>query len=298
MIRSILVALSVVWGLSAHAEERPHALVLPTELGGYVPDADDYRLELDVTLEERLRTSGFDVVRPGKLSRADAVCGEESCLRAIAIRRKTSVVVAARMRSDEREITTYHLRVLAFLRDASGGALRSRERDCVQCSQNAVRDQLGAMLSAVIANEPDAVALAPSDAGATDGGTPDGGAMNDGGRPIADERRIPINIRVAEGALGLGAAIGITAVALGAKFLADDGRLTCSLMPPMRQCDTEVRTAGVGVGFLVGGALLAAGAAVGIWAVEVKLVRSAQKKVTLVPSFFPGGGGLSLSGSL
>jgi hypothetical protein len=113
-------------------------------------------------------------------------------------------------------------------------------------------------------------------------------------KPIDAGPRRPPTWRLVLG--GVGVALGAGLVGFGGKFLYDDGRGKCELVPPRRQCREVADTQAPGIGLVVtGGALVIAGGAL---LVHDLVVRKRGQRVALVPLIGPGVVGLSIGGGL
>jgi hypothetical protein len=146
---------------NARADQRRRVIVIPTELGGFFMSRDEYRREVNLALEERLRAAQFVVTARSLLSSTEAQCRGFDCLAHIGEAHGASIVVAGRIVSNQDVTVSYHLHVGLVERVNGQFVSREREGDCHNCTEPQARDQLTTLMSAVIANEPAKVSSLP-----------------------------------------------------------------------------------------------------------------------------------------
>lgn len=157
----VIVLLSLV-SAPGRAEERRRVIVVPTELGGFFTNREQARRDVDLALQERLRTAQFVVPTRSPLSPAEADCREFDCLARIADAHGASIVVAGRVVSNQAVKVSYHLRIRVAEKVNGKVATREREKDCDNCTESQARDMLATLMSAVIANEPEPTPAPPT----------------------------------------------------------------------------------------------------------------------------------------
>ncbi len=156
----VLIMLSLV-ASPTRAEERRRVIVVPTELGGFFTNREQARRDVDLALQERLRTAQFTVPTRSPLSPSEADCREFDCLARIADAHGANIVVAGRLVSNQAVTVSYHLRIRVAEKTNGKIATREREKDCENCTESQARDMLATLMSAVIANEPESAPPVP-----------------------------------------------------------------------------------------------------------------------------------------
>jgi len=264
MMRALLLAAALVAALPAHADEARRAVVLPTQLGGFIPNRTEMRAALDLLVANRLRRVRVAVQTP-TLSAAERQCFDEPCLAALAERHRVDVVVASRLIDDEqRAANAYHVAVRVWVRDEAP-ALRARDQACPLCSEDKATELLATLVAQAYANEappPDAPAAeaAPPAAAPMATKPPDPPASSvvsalaaDFAAPPAPSASTSKRLWILRGsAIGLGAG-WLVALALGSWKAAQDGEVRCD--PDCRRRDTS---AGQAAAFTVSGVALSA----------------------------------------
>jgi hypothetical protein len=265
MMRALLVAAMLAAALSAHAEEARRAIVVPTQLGGFIPNRTEMRAALDVMVANRLRRARVTVQAP-TLSAAEGQCFDGPCLAALAERHRVDVVVASRLIDDEqRAANAYHVAVRVWVRGETP-ALRTRDQACPLCSEDKATELLATLVAQAYANEAPpadapaadaaASAVAPMAATATAAaGAPASSAISalaaDFAAPPAPSPSTSKRLWILRGgAIGLGAG-WLVALALGSWKAAQDGEVRCD--PDCRRRDTS---AGQAAAFTVSGVAL------------------------------------------
>jgi hypothetical protein len=151
-----LLSLSV-FATSVHGkgDERRRTLVVPIDLSGYFFARDQYRREVTLALEERLRAAQFAVLRE-PLTAAEAECREVACLARIADAHNAAIVVAGRLMSTQQVKVSYR-GFVRIVERAAGKTTEARERqvECDNCTESEVRDKMATLMTAAIANEPE-----------------------------------------------------------------------------------------------------------------------------------------------
>jgi hypothetical protein len=257
MIRAAVVVCALVVALPARGDGNRRAIVVPTQLGGFIPNRQEMRAALAVLVSNRLRRVRVDVEAPA-LTAAEKQCQEEACLAEIARRHQVDVVVASRLINDEqRADNAYHIAVRVFVRDETP-ALRAREQVCALCSEDKASELLAMTVAAAYADEPEpvpATTTTTATAAAPDSAPPPVApsvAVAEPAPPLAPApRRSTVPWLLGGGAIGLGAG-GIVALALGGWKASQDGELRCD--PDCRRRDTS---AGQAAAFTVGSVAMA-----------------------------------------
>jgi hypothetical protein len=254
MKRAFIVAVIAVAAVAApaRADEPKRAIVVPTQLGGFIPNRHEVQLAIDVLVANRLRRARVNVVSPSSLSAEEAQCQEDVCLAEIAARRHVDVVVASRLINDEqRNLNAYHIAVRMFVRDELP-AIRVRDKTCTYCSEDKATDMLAVTVAEAYANEPTEAAPAPAAVAAP--APTANSALTPTSRPWLTT---PL---VRYGSLALGAG-GVVALALGGWKASQDGSVTCD--PDCQRRDTS---AGQAAAFTVGSVAIAAAVPLALFA--------------------------------
>lgn len=95
-----------------------------------------------------------------------------------------------------------------------------------------------------------------------------------------------------------GLVVGVPLLAVGATFVAYDGKGTCSLPAGVRQCERRANTLAPGIGLTVAGGLLAVGGAVLLIADALAKPSATTPRVSIVPLISPDALGLGVGGRL
>jgi len=264
----------------------PRALIVPSVLQGR---GAGKVAEWDARIDARLLALGV-VVAPARLSEDELRCAQIDCLERLRQRHGVDLVLRARIDAEPLGVKVRLLMVRA------GEARNSVDQaECAECSVDAAARRLDELIARALGATPGVSAparapLAPD--------VPD----TSGIRPI-DTRPPPAPaarprwLTATEVVLGVVAGGGLVAAGLGARLLYDDGRPACTLAAPATQCPRVYDTLGLGAGLIAAGAVLAAGGAAGIGALEVKFGRGRSARAALAPMLAPGGAvGLSLGG--
>ena len=265
--------------LCVHAEARAdkarHAIVVPTELGGYFLNRDQYRREVNLALEDRLRAAQFSVPTRSPLSASESDCRDLDCLTRIGDMHGADVVVAGRIVNNQQVKVSYRLRVRVVEIINDKPVTREREKDCENCAEPAARDGLATLMTAVLANEPETppngVGTAPvvPSPGPAPGLGPDNSSLT--------RDRLSPKEKVAFRTVGLVVgALGIGLLAQGFVELAHNGDIQTKNGQRYR---VDTTTTGQPLFFTLGATTLLGGGileAIGWWPWRVKVAASAS----------------------
>lgn len=145
-----LLLISILPSL-AHAEPK-RALVLPTQLNGYIPNRAEVQKALSVLIENRLKRVRVDIEPADGLVPDELQCADEKCMSSIADHHGVDLVVASRFINDEqRNLNAYHVWVRLFLH---GEPVRTAEKDCPLCSEDKATDLLAVTVAETLAAPP------------------------------------------------------------------------------------------------------------------------------------------------
>jgi hypothetical protein len=120
----------------AAADERPHALVLPSRVTSKIASPMDVAHKMDARLADVARTSGYALLPP-KFSPEEASCADAECMRVLAESRGAEVIVRADLffaPAASRDV----VQVVLFRRSVPR-SMRTEEQPCTGCDdQHAV----------------------------------------------------------------------------------------------------------------------------------------------------------------
>ncbi len=153
---ALLALVALTRPTTLFAQPARSAIVLPVELAGYWPKRSDWRREYTLALEDRLRTARF-AVRSETFTQAESECHDAACVSGVGMAHGADIAVIARALNDEQRLTSYHLRVVVYEK-GSTPPTREREKTCENCTETQARDMLATLMSATVANEPEATA--------------------------------------------------------------------------------------------------------------------------------------------
>ena len=235
------------------------AYALPTQLGGAIPQRDEWQAEYNLRVKNGLNKALFSVLDAVPLTDTEKLCHDQKCLAAIAETANADVVVASRVFLDEQTPPNYRVSVWMFDR-AKPDAVFTKEKICPNCAEfqsaEALSDVLGEALRP-LAKSPYTI-------------------------DVAQDRNAPKKKWALRGiSIGLGA-LGVTGIILGAVEAADyHDRVGTD-----RVRDTKP---GMITGFVGGGVLLLAGGIVAYfgWHHDHN-----EQKVTVYPTL--NGGAMSV----
>jgi hypothetical protein len=254
----------------ANAQETKRALVLPTQLGGFIPNRKEVQKALDILVENRLRRARVQVLPQTVLSRDEALCSAEACLEEIANAHAVDVVVASHFINDEqRNLNAYHISVRLFVRGEKQPH-RHWEKDCAYCSDDKATDLLALTVAEALAGEPTSKPAAPAT-------TPI--AVHET-RPVAPTESSPqrsLKKPILRGAAIAASVVGVIGLSLGGWKAAQNGEVSCG--PECRRRDTTGEQATF---FTIG--VVAIAAAIPMAIIGWKSDHAPERKVTLLPS--------------
>lgn len=153
------VLLAVCAATAGRADAPRHAVLIPPELGGFYALRDQYRRELVLNLEQRLRAGQVVVTSPSK---GEADCHEFDCMIRLADSFRADLVIDARVVNNMSVKLNYALRVRVVERTGTTPATRERQQSCDNCTEADVRNMLVKLMSATIANEPEPQPATPT----------------------------------------------------------------------------------------------------------------------------------------
>jgi hypothetical protein len=241
-VRSLVIVTMLVVALPAMADETRHAIVVPTQLGGFIPNKAEVQAGIDVLIANRLRRAKVDVMENPPWLQEELTCHEDICLAQIANRHGVEVVVSSSLVNDEQRNNAYHITVRMFVKGESP-SVRERNVTCDYCSEDKATDLLATTVAQAYANEP-----APAAASAA----PPATAVTATAPPPIDNAPTRTQKLLRGGAIVLGVG-GVVALGLGGWKAAQNGDVSCD--PVCRQRDT---TPGMAAAFAVGAVALVA----------------------------------------
>lgn len=242
-VASALVLVLAV-ALPAGADEARHAIVVPTQLGGFIPNKGEVQAGIDVLIANRLRRAKVEVAENPPWLPEELSCHDDICLAQIANRHRVDVVVSSSLVNDEQRNNAYHITVRLFVKGESP-TVRERNVTCDYCSEDKATDLLATTVAQAYANEPAASAAAP-------GATPMDATLTAPPPALVDRTPTTTQKLLRAGSIVL-AVGGLAAIGLGGWKLSQNGVVACD--PICVQRDT---TAGTATGFVVGGVAIAA----------------------------------------
>lgn len=224
----------------AGADEARHAIVVPTQLGGFIPNKQEVQAAIDVLIANRLKRAKVSVMDNPPFLPEEIGCSDDVCLAQIANRHRVEVVVSSSLVNDEQRNNAYHIVVRMFVRGESP-TVRERKQTCDYCSEDKATDLLATTVAHAYANEPE-VAAPPMVASApVIVASPEPSDSPTGGQKA---------LRAGAIILGIG---GVASIALGGWKASQNGSVTCDLVCRQRDSVPAMTTA-----FVVGGVALAA----------------------------------------
>ena len=242
-MRGAALVLALVVTLPSGAQETRHAIVVPTQLGGFIPQKAEVQQAIDVLIANRLKRAKVEVMENPPLLPEEFGCHDDVCLAQIANRHNVEVVVSSSLVNDEKRNNAYHLVAKLFVKGESP-SVRERTQDCDYCSEDKATDMLATMVAQAYANE--AATAAPSSA------PPPSSGVASAPPPAVDVGPTTTQKVLRGGAIVLGVG-GVVAIALGGWKASQNGEVSCA--PVCTQRDT---TAGMATAFAVGGVAIAA----------------------------------------
>src|SRR5262245_18018276 len=119
LVATLLVAATLVGARSAQAQPaapETHTLVLPTAIGGWIPNRSDWQREFDARMLTALRQFERTRVQAPGLTTEDLACRDATCAKALAQRFEVDEVTGSRVVADLATPPSYHLTVWRYLR--------------------------------------------------------------------------------------------------------------------------------------------------------------------------------------
>jgi hypothetical protein len=225
------------------ADETRHAIVVPTQLGGFIPNKTEVQSGIDVLVANRLRRAKVEVLENPPWLPEELACQEDVCLAQIGNRHNVEIVVASSLINDEQRNNAYHIVVRMFVKGESP-SVRERSVTCDYCSEDKATDLLATTVAQAYANQPapDGNSASPADSKTL---APSFGAPSDTG-PTTRQKVLRAGAIV----LFVGGAV---AIALGGWKAAQNGEISCDPF-----CQKRDTTAGTATAFAVGGAAIVA----------------------------------------
>jgi hypothetical protein len=247
-----LLLLSMLLSAPALADETRHALVVPTQLGGFIPNKMQVQQGIDVLIGNRLRRAKVDVTDNPPFLPEEITCHDDVCLAQIANRHGVEVVVSSRLVNDEKRNNAYHIDVRMFVRGESP-SVRARTVTCDYCSEDKATDILATTVAQAYANEPSPAEVSPN--------SPPPPVVTPAPLPQpSDDGAATKKKALIGGAVALGAG-GAVAIGLGAWKLTQNGEVQCDPI-----CQQRNTTAGTVTAFVVGGVAIAGAITLGVLA--------------------------------
>jgi hypothetical protein len=234
---------ALVVALPALADETRHAIVVPTQLGGFIPNKAEVQQGIDVLIANRLRRAKVEVLENPPWLPEELACHEDICLAQIANRHNVEVVVSSSLVNDEQRNNAYHISVHMFVKGESP-SVRDRDVTCDYCSEDKATDLLATTVAQAYANE--ATPAVPAPAAAATGATLATTAPASDMAPSTGQKLLRGGAIV----LFVGGAVTI---GLGGWKASENGSVTCD--PICKQRDT---TAGMATAFAIGAVALVA----------------------------------------
>jgi hypothetical protein len=249
--RLALAILAMLTTARALADGPKKALVLKTQLGGFIPDRELMQKTCDYVLRTRLERQQLEVLPAWKVFSADEQkCFDEACMRSLATEGRADVVVAAKVYSVGQQGNSFKVTSTVYVRDRTP-TTTVITKECTFCSDDQVQTMVGA--TALEALEAKPSAAPPPD------------------RPPLVSERPPIDpkhraLLYAVGGVGIATTVA-GAVVLGVKVGQLHDPSCSSSLPADRTCPYRLDTtpgigagaavAAVGVGVAITGFVLA-----------------------------------------
>jgi len=254
-----LVVPVMLAALDARADETRRAIVLPTQLGGFIPNRQEVQKAIEVLIENRLRRVRYAVASAEALSPDELHCNEDACLATIGAKHGADVVVATRLINDEQKANAYHLFVRMFVRGDK--PLRSRAKDCPYCSENKATETLAVMVAKTLAGEPEEATppIAPQQP------------------PKTPEQSVSTTKKALRGTSIASAVAGVVLMSVGGWKASQNGEVICD--PECKQRDTTPAQATL---FTLGTALVVAAIPMAVFG--WKSSAGVERKVSVLPA--------------
>lgn len=153
-------------GSAAQAQTNVPVLVMPTQLGGVVPDRAGWQREFDARMDRAVRKTGRLPRAPGPLTASEASCRTAECMARLAEAAGTDIVVGARVVADKGSPPSYKLVVDRFDRDRPG-TVRTEDAECSVCTEVEAAERLeqvaASLLPSMVVVPPRHAEVAPID---------------------------------------------------------------------------------------------------------------------------------------
>lgn len=222
----------------ALAKSAVPVLVLPTQLGGVVPDRAGWQREFDARLEHAINRAGRAPRPSGPLPATDSTCREAECMARIAEAADVNIVLGLRVTADRGSPPSYKLAMTRYDRDRPG-VVRQEDAECTVCTEIETAERIEHMVSVML---PSLVVVPPR--------------VDTVARPAPNKgpsRQALLALMGVSATLGV---VGIAMLGVGGRALAIDGGPSMDVVPPARQAPEVYDTRGAGTGFVVVGAIL------------------------------------------
>jgi hypothetical protein len=145
--------MALVVALPAVADETRHGIVVPTQLGGFIPNKSEVQAGIDVLIANRLKRVKVEVLENPPWLPEELACHDDICLAQIANRHNVDVVVSSSLVNDEQRNNAYHINVRMFVKGESP-TVRERSVTCDYCSEDKATDLLATTVAQAYANQP------------------------------------------------------------------------------------------------------------------------------------------------
>jgi hypothetical protein len=154
----LLSTLTFAAARPASADPSLRAILMPTEVGGGIPEAR--RDQIDLLLTQSLRNAKFAVVPAAQITPQERACHEASCLRALAEKREVDVVVGTKDVSDGRTPPSHYVTVWLYDR-AKPDFVRRLDEVCRGCTVAQTDDLLSGLMRRLVSGQEGAVGPEP-----------------------------------------------------------------------------------------------------------------------------------------
>lgn len=138
-----LVALVLAVASPAFAGDR-HALVLPVKSGGFIPNREATEKTARILIENRLRSTEYQIANGNIVSAEEATCDKDDCLKAIADKARLDVVVASGLFNNLEVANAYMVTARVYVRGRQP-AVVFKKSPCPNCSEDQAQNQLVAL---------------------------------------------------------------------------------------------------------------------------------------------------------
>lgn len=253
----------------ARAQTSVPVLVMPTQLGGVVPDRAGWQREFDARMDRAVRKTGRTSRAPGPLTASEASCRTAECMARLAEAAGTDIVLGARVVADRGSPPSYKLVVDRYDRDRPG-MVRTENAECSVCTEVEAAERLEQVATSllpslvvvprrtvVVTPEPPVAPLAPA-------------------QPVVATAN-PNRERNLELALALTSAVaagGVAMISVGARASSLDGHRVGSPMEAGGQTPLVYDTKTEGLALITTGAVVLGGSLVALALEARALVRS------------------------